>query len=102
MTKKKLNCWEYFHCGRELEPEDLSFTICPAARDKTFDGINDGKNNGRFCWSVFGTFCKERGHGVHHEMRLTCEICEFYKLVKEEEAENFVLLRPDQTHKDSE
>ncbi len=37
----RLNCWEFFHCGREHEGE---YDTCPAARDPSGNRINRGKN----------------------------------------------------------
>jgi len=106
--ESKLNCWEFFHCGREQEGD---YYTCPAARDTSGDGINSGKNCGRICWSLFGTFCGRdknqdtknselRTQNQEHEYeegRLTCGVCEFFKLVKREEGDQFSLLRPGQT-----
>ena len=38
--KTKLNCWEVMACGREAGGEKaLESGTCPAAADKSFDGI---------------------------------------------------------------
>lgn len=89
--KTRINCWEHFKCGREVAPQDLSFDVCPAAKDQSFDGANGGKNAGRICWDVFNTKCKTKEEAEEKlgEGRVTCEICSFYKLVKEEEGDNF-------------
>ncbi len=94
---KKLNCWEFFHCGRE---HGGSYHICPAARDRSGEGVNEGKYSGRICWSLFDTFCKE-SHDFYEEGRATCDICEFFKLVRREEGDKFVLLRPGQNQNES-
>jgi len=54
----KLNCWEYFRCGREPAGKNVvSEGVCPAAVTKATDGSNAGKNAGRVCWIVAGTLC---------------------------------------------
>ncbi len=64
MTRKKLNCWEYMKCGREPGGEKADeLGICPAAADSSFDGLNRGKNAGRICWAVAGTFCSGETQG---------------------------------------
>jgi tRNA A-37 threonylcarbamoyl transferase component Bud32 len=85
-VKKKLNCWDYFNCGRELSGDNAcEFGVCPAARDQSFDGINSGKNGGRICWAVTGTFCDGKKQGSYIEKRSTCIECDFYKSVRNEE-----------------
>lgn len=95
--KTKQNCWEFKRCGREPGGSKCAgMGICPAASDSSFDGLNGGKNGGRICWSVAGTFSTistrpcyvEKNHCVH---------CDFFELVeKEEDIANFVLLKPGQ------
>jgi hypothetical protein len=86
----KINCWEHFKCGREVSPQDLSFDVCPAAKEASYDGGNGGKNAGRMCWAVFNTPCKTNEDSEKlDEGRVTCSICSFYKLVKEQEGVNF-------------
>jgi tRNA A-37 threonylcarbamoyl transferase component Bud32 len=85
-TKRKLNCWEFNECGRELEghrAEELG--VCPAASDASFHGINYGNNGGRICWAVAGTFCDGKVQGSFAEKRRSCMECEFFKLVRSEE-----------------
>jgi len=48
MVSKKLNCWEYMKCGRELGGEKVTeLCTCRAATDKYFTGLNYGINGGR-------------------------------------------------------
>ena len=57
MAKERQNCWEYMECGRQPEGDKVAeFGIYPAAADVSYDGINSGKNAGRICWAVAGTF----------------------------------------------
>ncbi len=84
--QKRLNCWEYMKCGREPEGEKIDeLGACPAATDVSFDGINRGKNGGRICWAVAGTFCQGEIQGTFAVKRESCVKCEFFKLVQEED-----------------
>jgi len=31
--------------------------VCPAVVDTSSNGLNGGKNGGRMCWAITGTFC---------------------------------------------
>jgi eukaryotic-like serine/threonine-protein kinase len=83
---RRRNCWEVKRCGREpgggLADQD---GVCPAADDRSFDGINSGKCGGRICWAVAGTFCGGRPQGTFAEKRATCLNCDFYQQVQKEE-----------------
>ncbi len=80
------NCWEYMKCGREPGGEKADeLGVCPAAEDKSFDGINRGKNAGRFCWAVAGTFCGGKAQGSFAEKRESCLSCRFFNKVRAEE-----------------
>ncbi|MBN1573066.1 MAG: hypothetical protein JW984_07720 [Deltaproteobacteria bacterium] len=82
MAKK--NCWEVMKCGKEEE--------CPAARIGRGIGTHDGKNRGRFCWTVHDTLCMDKAHGSFAEkIRICVNQCKFYKQVKSEEGTNFIL-----------
>jgi tRNA A-37 threonylcarbamoyl transferase component Bud32 len=86
MAQSKINCWEYKKCGREpggIKSYELG--ICPAAIDNSFDGINRGKNAGRFCWAVAGTFCGGSAQGTFAEKRESCLGCDFFNKVRNEE-----------------
>jgi hypothetical protein len=88
----KLNCWEFKKCGREpggKNERDLG--TCPATVEKRLDGVHDGTNGGRSCWVISGTFCGGVVQGTFAKKFLNCELCEFYKAVKEEETPNFQL-----------
>ena len=78
MAKERQNCWEYMKCGREPGGEKANrLGVCPAAADTSFDGINRGKNAGRFCWAVAGTFCGGKVQGSFAEKRKSCLIAIF-------------------------
>ncbi|MDM8549398.1 protein kinase [Desulfobacterales bacterium HSG2] len=86
METTKLNCWNYMKCGREPGGKDSEkLGICPAAADVSFNGLNDGKNAGRLCWAVAGTFCHKEVQGTFVDKRDTCIQCDFFKLVQAEE-----------------
>lgn len=59
--------------------------VCPAASDTSFYGINGGKNAGRICWAVAGTFCNDEIQGSFAEKRSSCVKCEFYQKVCEDQ-----------------
>ena len=83
----RLNCWQYWNCGREkggLMAETLG--VCPVTTAMKYDGINHGTSAGRFCWKVAKTTPVESGlHGCTGH----CRTCEFYSRVLFEEQEAF-------------
>lgn len=86
MVKKRINCWEYHRCGREPGGKNvLTLGICPAAIDKSYDGINSGKCAGRFCWAIAGTFCEGKIQGTYAEKQTSCQDCDFFNIVLAEE-----------------
>jgi tRNA A-37 threonylcarbamoyl transferase component Bud32 len=86
MAGKKINCWEYMKCGRQLEGNKVAeFGVCPAAIDESYDGIHDGKMAGRICWAVAGTCCGNDIQGTYAQKRKSCISCPFYKKVQEQE-----------------
>ncbi len=90
MTTKR-NCWEYTKCGRNLGgPNTEAFGICPAAITTRLNGIHGGKNAGRACWVVAGTFCGDVVEGTFARKHEDCADCDFYKLVKSEENASFI------------
>jgi hypothetical protein len=93
MNKKKLNCWEFKKCGREPQGENaLSSGVCPVALEIHLTGVNGGKNAGRVCWVVAGTMCGGEVQGSFAQKYDSCEQCDFYSVVKEEEGDHFVPL----------
>mgnify|MGYP001396171834 CR=1 FL=1 len=90
-----LNCWQVKSCGRQPGGAKVAeMGICPAAAVHQFDGINHGKNGGRVCWAVAGTFCSGKVQGSFAEKRMSCLSCEFYLQVKQEEAGTFKVMPP--------
>ncbi len=98
--KARLNCWEIKKCGRELNgANSAELGVCPASIDTPCDGLNGGKNGGRICWAVTGTFSDGEVQGTFAQKEVTCTSCEVYKRVMEEEGTvNFLLLKPGQTY----
>ncbi|NOU61471.1 two-CW domain-containing protein [Marinifilum caeruleilacunae] len=89
----KLNCWEYFKCGREIGGENTQeLGVCPASTSAANTGINNGVRAGRSCWTVEGTLCNKSIQGEIEEKLLGCINCSFFKLVDDEEGRAFVLL----------
>lgn len=92
--QQKLNCWEFKNCGRQPGGTKVDeFGVCPASIKDGYDKINDGKNAGRFCWLVAGTFCGGVVQGIYASKVMNCATCDFYKKVKAEEGENFIVLK---------
>ena len=89
MTIEMLNCWEYKKCGRQPGGKKSGeLGVCPGASDTSFSGINRGKNGGRICWAIAGTFCGGRVQGSFAQKRRSCLECDFYKRVQQEEGMN--------------
>lgn len=87
---KKTNCWQFKNCGREkggVKEKDLG--VCTASVETKLDGIHGGKNSGRACWAVAGTLCGGQVQGSFATKHKSCENCEFYKAVREEEKSKF-------------
>jgi hypothetical protein len=58
------------------------------------DGAHDGKNGGRVCWVVAGTFCDKPAHGRFADQSTSCRNCPFYLQVRKEERSAFILRAP--------
>ena len=73
--------------------------VCPATVEGSSTGINGGKNAGRICWAVAGTFCGGKIQGDFAQELTSCMACNFFKTVKREEGEDtFTLLKPGQKY----
>jgi len=96
-----LNCWEYFHCGREPGGDrEHELGVCPAAAHRPSDGMNRGVNAGRACWKIAGTFCFDQVQGSFAQKAATCLACDFFSAVRAEEGHAFQLMRPGETVED--
>ena len=84
----KQNCWEFNKCGREpggLKNAELG--ICPTAINEKFDKVNNGKNGGRCCYALAGTFRDESKQCVLAKKIKSCFDCDFFMKVQTEEME---------------
>ncbi len=82
----KMNCWEFVGCGRELGGDNVEESgVCKVVLETSADGINGGKNGGRICWAISGTFSEEKIEGYYAKKLLSCRSCSFFKKVKDEE-----------------
>lgn len=92
---KKENCWEFMRCDCGPGGARVAeFGVCPAATETRLDGAHDGKNGGRVCWVVAGTFCDKPAHGRFADQSTSCRNCPFYLQVRKEERSAFILRAP--------
>ena len=86
----RANCWEYYKCGREPGGYNTdSCGLCQAALSRSYDGENGGVNAGRCCWRVSGSLFGGNADCIRMQEVGNCRACEFFQLVKVEEAEEF-------------
>ena len=98
----KLNCWEIKKCGRETGgAKSNEMGICPAAVDTSSDGANNGRNGGRICWAVAGTFCGGKVQGNFAQKSVSCMSCEVFKQIKSDEGPDFIMMKTGQTYQTS-
>ena len=99
----KLNCWQAKRCGREPGgPKVAEMGPCPAATSSAFDGLNGGRNGGRICWAVSGSFCGGKVQGTFAQKMTSCLPCEVYTQIKQEEGKGFQLLAAGQRYRPAE
>jgi len=90
--ERRLNCWEFQGCGREPGGANVAECgVCPAVLERRLDGVHGGKNAGRACWAVAGTFCMGSAEGTFAKKYKTCSLCDFYLLVREEEKDREII-----------
>lgn len=96
----KHNCWEMKKCGREPGgAKSAEMGVCPAPTSTPSNGVNSGKNGGRICWAIAGTFCGGKVQGDFAQKSVSCMSCEVFKTIKQEEGtEGFVLMKPGQKY----
>jgi len=94
--QNKQNCWEYKECGREPGGFEIEkYGICSASTSVEVDGLNDGKNGGRICWAVAGTFMDGEIAGKFAADKFSCVNCDFFKFVSDEQgADRFEMVTP--------
>ena len=86
----KQNCWEFKKCGKELNGAKSEASVtCPAATAVEADGFCDGKNGGRACVYISGTYCSGIIKGTQADISKNCAACDFYKSMRKEEGSNF-------------
>lgn len=89
----KQNCWEVKKCGREEDGSKVDeLGVCPASADIRYYGIHEGRNAGRCCWIVAGTYCEGKPQGTYAAKIDDCLQCNFYKEVFAEEGEDFLFV----------
>ena len=87
----KLNYWEFTRCGREPGGANAAAKgVCPAASEEALDGVHGGRNSGRTCWVLAGTFCGGEVAGTAAKKIGSCRECDFYQRVMQEEGETVV------------
>ncbi len=89
LRNKKLNCWEVKRCDRGPGAAEHGREPCPAATETRLDKVHGGRNAGRACWVVAGTFCGGRPQGTHAAKLEVCKNCSFYRQVEGEEGKKF-------------
>ncbi len=86
----KKNCWEVMKCGREPGGKNAGeFGVCPATTDERLDTVHSGKNAGRACWVIAGTFCEGKVQGTFARKYKDCSLCEFFRQVRAEEGSDY-------------
>lgn len=89
---KKRNCWEHKKCGREPgggKVDELG--VCPVSKEVNLNGTHGGRNGGRACWVVAGSYCGGERQGTYAQKFESCGSCDFYRAVKGEEQASFEL-----------
>lgn len=90
----KVNCWEWKKCGRQEGGAKVAeLGVCPAATAEAISGANGGLNGGRACWALAGTLCGGQVQGTFAAKLSNCMVCDFYKLVSQEEGANLLSAR---------
>jgi len=85
-----VNCWEYRGCGREPGGRlAAEMGTCPAALFAPADGYLGGKNGGRACCFVTGTFCEELVQGTYRDKSKDCWDCDFYRMLRRDHGAAF-------------
>jgi len=89
---KKMNCWEYKRCGRELGGvNSVKQGVCPSAMEARLNGVHEGKSAGRACWIVPNTLCNGARQGSFGDKYGMCVKCGFHLHVKREEGFSYIL-----------
>jgi hypothetical protein len=93
-NSRKINCWEFVGCGREIgEGSAHESEVCKVSFDTSTNGTNGGINGGRICWAISGTFNGDKVDGHYAKKLLSCRSCKFFHKVRDEEGIKFVVLK---------
>ena len=88
---KKTNCWEYMNCGRGPGADaNHPMGPCPAASERRAHGVNGGRNGGRACWALAGSFSGREVCGTLGAKLPDCMECSFFRLVGHEEWSDYM------------
>ncbi len=80
---EKPNCWEFKKCERQPAGRLAGeLGVCPASTSNELHGIHGGRNAGRACWAVAGTFCGGVVQGTEAQKQHNCWRCDFFQTVK--------------------
>ena len=63
--------------------------MCPAAEFSAADGYLGGRNGGRACAYITGTFCEDVLQGSYRDKSKDCWDCEFYRFLRREHGAAF-------------
>ncbi len=64
--------------------------ICPVTIENRLIAVHGGMFAGRACWVIAGTFCGGEIQGSFTRKQENCMACDFYELVRKEEAPHFL------------
>lgn len=93
MLSEKINCWDFMKCERTYNGSKVrELGVCPVVTANGFNGKNGGKNGGRICWQVAGSFCGGKVQGTFAEKHNSCLQCAFAKFVFDEEGKKLNFL----------
>lgn len=83
---KKQNCWEVKKCGREPSgSKNAELGVCTTSTNLKPDKLNSGKNGGRICYVLAGTFCGGKIQCVFAQKLQSCFNCDFFMIIQTEE-----------------
>jgi hypothetical protein len=65
--------------------------MCPAYIETRLTGMHGGENGGRACWVTAGEICRRNMKKTRGTVLKTCQSCDFYKMVINEEGIEYVI-----------
>jgi hypothetical protein len=89
---EKINCWEFNQCGREKGGINVPIHgVCPVPYLHALDGVNGGKNAGRYCWSITNNgYRNQKDICLYVKKYNNCLECPYYQMVQKEEGKDFI------------